>query len=161
MKQGAGLLGSVGNFFGVSESPEKEQKQEREPSEQLEEERPVKESPSKKDKANSRNSDDQRSLSGVKVLSKGSNKGSQAKRQIDPENEDKRNRDDYDKRLEESKKQILKDMNESKAQIQKSMASGSRKSIKINDIDINLDDLDMNKLTKEQDKDIKEIERLQ
>lgn len=52
-------------------------------------------------------------------------------------------------------------MNESKAQIQKSMASGSRKSIKINDIDINLDDLDMNKLTKEQDKDIKEIERLQ
>jgi hypothetical protein len=157
MNAGAGLLGAVGNFFGTAESPEKEQ-QEREPSEQLEEERPVKESAKK---APSRASDEQRSLSGVKVLSKGSNKSSQAKRQIDPEGEDKRNRDDYDKRLEESKKQILKDMNESKAQIQKSMASGSRKSIKINDIDINLDDLDMNKLTKEQDKDIKEIERLQ
>lgn len=119
-------------------------------------------------KASSKRSDrdrepeEQRSLSGVKVLSggKGSNKGSQARRQIDPENEEKRNRDEYDRRLEESKKQILKDMNESKAAIQKSMASGSRKSIKINDIDINLDDLDMNKLTKEQDKDIKEIERL-
>lgn len=96
MKQGAGLLGAVGNFFGTAESPEKEE-QEREPSEQLEEER-LKESPKK---APSQRSDEQRSVSGVKVLSKskGSNKSSQAKRQIDPEGEDKRNRDDYDKRL--------------------------------------------------------------
>ena len=36
----------------------------------------------------------------------------------------------------------------------------SRKSVKINDIDIDLDDLDMRKLTKEQKKDIREIERL-
>ena len=33
--------------------------------------------------------------------------------------------------------------------------------VKINDIDIDLDDLDMKKLTKEQKQDIKEIERLQ
>lgn len=77
MNKGAGLLGQVGNFFGVSESPEKDDKQEREPSEQQRsEEKPVKESP-KKGSNRDKNSDDQRSLSGVKVLSKGSNKGSQ------------------------------------------------------------------------------------
>ena len=45
---------------------------------------------------------------------------------------------------------------------QKNMSMNqSRKSVKINDIDIDLDDLDMRKLTKEQKKDIREIERLQ
>ena len=44
---------------------------------------------------------------------------------------------------------------------QKNMSMNqSRKSVKINDIDIDLDDLDMRKLTKEQKKDIREIERL-
>lgn len=87
MKQGAGLLGTVGNFFGVSESPEKEEQREREPSEhqQLDVdipayEPPVKHAKKEKSKAGSRNSDDQRSLSGVKVLSKASSKGSQPKR---------------------------------------------------------------------------------
>jgi len=36
----------------------------------------------------------------------------------------------------------------------------SRKSIKINNMDIDLNDLDMRKLTHEQNKDIQEIERL-
>ena len=39
--------------------------------------------------------------------------------------------------------------------------SGQNRSIRINDIDINLDDIDMGKLTKEQDKDIRQIERLE
>ena len=52
----------------------------------------------------------------------------------------------------------MKDM----AASQKNMSmQQSRKSVKINDIDIDLDDLDMRKLTKEQKKDIREIERLQ
>ena len=37
----------------------------------------------------------------------------------------------------------------------------TRKSVKINDIDIDLDSLDMRKLTKEQNRDVREIERLQ
>ena len=40
------------------------------------------------------------------------------------------------------------------------MASGKQKKIKINNVDIDLDDLDMKKLTHEQKKDIREIERL-
>ena len=36
-----------------------------------------------------------------------------------------------------------------------------RKSIKINNVDVHLEDLDMRKLTHEQNKDIREIERLQ
>lgn len=42
-----------------------------------------------------------------------------------------------------------------------SMASGKQKKIQINNVDIDLDDLDMKKLTHEQKKDIREIERLQ
>ena len=37
----------------------------------------------------------------------------------------------------------------------------SKRSVKINDVVINLDDLDMKKLTHEQNRDIEEIERLQ
>mmetsp|Transcript_14731 Transcript_14731/g.22841 ORF Transcript_14731/g.22841 Transcript_14731/m.22841 type:complete len:134 (+) Transcript_14731:1887-2288(+) len=39
--------------------------------------------------------------------------------------------------------------------------AGSKKSVRINNIDVNLEDLDMKKLTHEQNKDIQEIERLQ
>jgi len=55
----------------------------------------------------------------------------------------------------ESKDSILNDMRE--AQL---MHETSQKSIKVNNVDMNLDDLDLNKLTKEQAKDIKEIEDL-
>lgn len=36
-----------------------------------------------------------------------------------------------------------------------------RKSVKINNVDVNLDEIDMRQLTKEQNQDIQEIERLQ
>ena len=36
-----------------------------------------------------------------------------------------------------------------------------RKSVKINNMDVNLDEIDMRQLTKEQNQDIQEIERLQ
>ena len=39
--------------------------------------------------------------------------------------------------------------------------SAVNRSVRINDIDINLDDIDMAKLTKEQNKDIQQIERLE
>lgn len=39
--------------------------------------------------------------------------------------------------------------------------SGARKSIKMNDVQMNLDELDLQKLTKEQAQDIQEIEELQ
>jgi len=38
---------------------------------------------------------------------------------------------------------------------------GSKKSVKINNMEINLDDLDIKKLAGEQEKDLQEIERLQ
>lgn len=42
-----------------------------------------------------------------------------------------------------------------------SMAGSSKRQIQINNVSIDLDDLDMKKLTHEQKKDIREIERLQ
>ena len=55
----------------------------------------------------------------------------------------------------ESKDSILNDMRQ--AQL---MHETSRKSIKVNNVDMNLDEIDLNKLQKEQAKDIKEIEDL-
>ena len=47
-------------------------------------------------------------------------------------------------------------MRESQKNINQSMQEGAsmNRSVRINDIDINLDDIDMGKLTKEQNKDI-------
>ena len=52
-------------------------------------------------------------------------------------------------------------MEQSQRQVNQSMADGSRKSININNVQVNLDDLDMKKLQSEQGKDLREIERLQ
>ena len=65
----------------------------------------------------------------------------------------------YDRQLHESKKQILKDMKRSEQNM--SMQGSSKRQIQINNVSIDLDDLDMKKLTHEQKKDIREIERLQ
>ena len=74
-----------------------------------------------------------------------------------PSEMERRRRSDYERQFQQSKKQIMKDM----AASQKNMSMNqSRKSVKINNMDIDLDDLDMRKLTKEQKKDIREIERL-
>ena len=54
----------------------------------------------------------------------------------------------------ETKEQILKDMRESQRQV-------GRKSIRINNVDVSLADLNLQKLTEEQAKDIKDIEELQ
>jgi len=72
------------------------------------------------------------------------------------EEDEVRRKDNYDKQYEKSKQQVLRDMKNS----EKNMSLNQSK-VKINDIDIDLDDLDMKKLTKEQKQDIKEIERLQ
>ena len=64
----------------------------------------------------------------------------------------------YDRQLHESKKQILKDMKQSEANM--SLAGSSKRQVQINNMSIDLDDLDMKKLTHEQKKDIREIERL-
>lgn len=45
--------------------------------------------------------------------------------------------------------------------IQHEGSGANNRSIRINDVDINLDDIDMAKLTKEQNKDIQQIERLE
>ena len=55
----------------------------------------------------------------------------------------------------ESKDSILNDMRQAQLSHE-----ASRRSIKVNNVDMNLDDLDLNKLHKEQVKDIKEIEDL-
>ena len=62
---------------------------------------------------------------------------------------------DYERKIQESKKQVIKDMKNS--QMNMSMGRGS---VKINDMDVSLQDIDMKKLTIEQTKDMKEIERL-
>lgn len=54
---------------------------------------------------------------------------------------------------------MIKDMKQSQKNM--SMQDSVNRSIRINDIDINLGDIDMAKLTKEQNKDIKQIERLE
>ena len=56
--------------------------------------------------------------------------------------------------MAETKDQILKDMRESQRQV-------GRKSIRINNVDVSLADLNLQKLTEEQAKDIKDIEELQ
>ena len=64
----------------------------------------------------------------------------------------------YDKQYERSKRQVLKDMKASEANMS---LNQERKSVKINNMDVNLDEIDMRQLTKEQNQDIQEIERLQ
>jgi hypothetical protein len=64
-----------------------------------------------------------------------------------PSSKEKQKREEFEKNLELQKNQILKDMKNTQSNINKQSKDGSRKSIKVNDIDINLDDLDMNKLT--------------
>ena len=64
-----------------------------------------------------------------------------------PSSKEKQKREEFEKNLELQKNQILKDMKNTQSNINKQSNDGSRKSIKVNDIDINLDDLDMNKLT--------------
>lgn len=64
-----------------------------------------------------------------------------------PSSKEKQKREEFEKNLELQKNQILKDMKNTESNINKQSKDGSRKSIKVNDIDINLDDLDMNKLT--------------
>ena len=59
-----------------------------------------------------------------------------------------------EKEIAETKDQILKDMRESQRQV-------GRKSIRINNVDVSLADLNLQKLTEEQAKDIKDIEELQ
>ena len=59
-----------------------------------------------------------------------------------------------EKEIAETKDQILKDMRESQRQV-------GRKSIRINSVDVSLADLNLQKLTEEQAKDIKDIEELQ
>ena len=67
-------------------------------------------------------------------------------------------RKQYDKQYERSKRQVLKDMKASEANMS---LNQERKSVKINNVDVNLDEIDMRQLTKEQNQDIQEIERLQ
>ena len=64
-----------------------------------------------------------------------------------PSSKEKQKREEFEKNLELQKNQILKDMKNTQSNFNKQSKDGSRKSIKVNDIDINLDDLDMNKLT--------------
>ena len=63
---------------------------------------------------------------------------------------------EQEKKLLESKDQILNDMRAS----HRSIHDLGRKSIRMNSVDMNIDDLDLQKLCKEQVDDIKEIEEL-
>ena len=67
---------------------------------------------------------------------------------------EKKRREEYDKQMEKQKQQVIKDMRESQKNMSMQEGKNVNRSIRYNDIDINLDDIDMGKLTKEQNKDI-------
>ena len=73
---------------------------------------------------------------------------------------ERRRRSEYNRTLDESRRQILRDIGES----QRSMAAsgdGGPRAVQISGTAVNLDDLDMKKLTHEQNKDAREIARLE
>lgn len=55
-------------------------------------------------------------------------------------------KNEYDSNYDKAKKQVLKDMKATEANMS---LNQERKSVKINNVDVNLDELDMRKLTKE------------
>lgn len=67
---------------------------------------------------------------------------------------------EFEARMLEQKDQVLREMRETQRVIHE-QAKEKKKQIKINNVEMNLEDLDLRKLTKEQAKDIHEIEELQ
>jgi len=75
---------------------------------------------------------------------------------------ERRRRSEYNRTLDESRKQILKDMDESQKNMsQRQSGDGGARAVQISGTAVNLDDLDMKKLTHEQNKDAREIARLE
>jgi hypothetical protein len=73
---------------------------------------------------------------------------------------ERRKRSDYNRTLDQSRQQILNDMGQSQQNMSQG-GSGGAGAIQIGGTQVNLDDLDMKKLTHEQNKDAREIARLE
>ena len=71
--------------------------------------------------------------------------------QIDPEEQQRAN---YNRQLEEQTQQVKRDLRKAKTEM---MNEPSKGSIQINDVEINLEDIDMKRLTKEERKDREQL----